>query len=805
MSDHATTVPHAVMQDAVSSPTTLTTVHSLQGTQPQPLKRALSKQQACRAEMESGRKDYTSYMHRLHSLWTDVIELTISYSDLAYDIPVPVTDPGIPNLLKSLYSAFTLQAWRTPHKSFLALQPSSGLMLPGRMTLVLAPPGHGKSTLLKALAGRFHGDSRLRGEVRYSGMTCQQAQQHGLHVHKLTAYVDQGDCHLAQLTVRETLQFALDNSVSDPALLQDEQFARLSAAKVDLMLDLLGLREAEHTILGNAVLRGVSGGQRRRVTIGEMMITNARAVFLDEITTGLDSATSFDILHALRQWTRVMSGSTMVALLQPTPECFELFDQLILLRQGAVVYDGPIGGVREYLQSIGVPVPDDQDLAHYLSDFLTDPAAVYQRTTYRAAPKAKLNQEVAMRSSEEEKVGEGRKAAERSSAPPCYDVATPTAESTSEASVDTGDGECRANGLSGSTDGSQTAEDSLRGIHGRSAPLTTSSLVSAFRSSTYYQETTAAQRKHATSVSRIDRAQLTSYSRAQFGQPYGRSFLELLATNLSRSGRIMRRNKGFWMPRIFQATFLGCILGGLFYQLPAGAFQARLGLCLFAAVNMGFTNAAEVPFAGEGKGVVFKQQDAGFYSAASYLWSVIIVHLPLSVVESCVFSLLIYFLCGFVYDAGRYFFFALTLWLTNITLSCVFRTLTHATRSTDVANMLASPTVATFMLFGGYLILQNNIPRWLVWMFWISPFSWTLRSLAINEFYADRYSAPFEVSGSDFEGYRTGEAYLRLFDIDPTWAYKWAGLGYLVALFPRPDGTQHTGARSRPLSAHYGH
>ena len=332
--------------------------------------------------------DYHTFLRRLRHAWTDPVDLTISYSDLAYDIPVPVTDPGIPNLLKSLYSAFTLQAWRTPHKSFLALQPSSGLMLPGRMTLVLAPPGHGKSTLLKALAGRFHGDSRLRGEVRYSGMTCQQAQQHGLHVHKLTAYVDQGDCHLAQLTVRETLQFALDNSVSDPALLQDEQFARLSAAKVDLMLDLLGLREAEHTILGNAVLRGVSGGQRRRVTIGEMMITNARALFLDEITTGLDSATSFDILHALRQWTRVMSGSTMVALLQPTPECFELFDQLILLRQGAVVYDGPIGGVREYLQSIGVPVPDDQDLADYLSDFLTDPAAVYQRTMYRATRKA---------------------------------------------------------------------------------------------------------------------------------------------------------------------------------------------------------------------------------------------------------------------------------------------------------------------------------------------------------------------------------------------------------------------------------
>ena len=89
---------------------------------------------------------------------------------------------------------------------------------------------------------------------------------------------------LALLTVRETFQFALDNSVSDPALLQNEEFARMHAQKVDYLLDLLGLREAENTILGNSVIRGVSGGQRRRVSVGEMMITNAWALFRGEIT-----------------------------------------------------------------------------------------------------------------------------------------------------------------------------------------------------------------------------------------------------------------------------------------------------------------------------------------------------------------------------------------------------------------------------------------------------------------------------------------------------------------------------------------
>ena len=360
------------------------------GTIPQPLNKQPSKQRASQQEqeMETGRRDYDAYMQKLHTLWRDNIDLTIAYRNLAYDIPVPISDPGVPNLAKSLLNFLTLKFLRTQTKSFLALQPTSGLLRPGQMTLVLAPPGHGKSALLKSLAGRFHNDSKLKGEVLYNGLTYRQARAAGLHVEKLTAFVDQGDIHLALLTVRETFQFALDNSVSDPALLQNEEFAHMHAQKVDYMLDLLGLREAEHTILGNAVLRGVSGGQRRRVTIGEMMITNARALFLDEITTGLDSATSFDILNALKSWTRVMHGSTMIALLQPTPECFQLFDNLILLRQGAVVYDGPIADVAQYMHDIGVPVPDDQDLADYLSDFLTDPRMVYYRTIYRAARKA---------------------------------------------------------------------------------------------------------------------------------------------------------------------------------------------------------------------------------------------------------------------------------------------------------------------------------------------------------------------------------------------------------------------------------
>ena len=751
------------------------------GTIPTALIKMPSKQRASQqeAEMESGRRDYDAYMHKLHALWKDNVDLTIAYRNLAYDIPVPVTDPGVPNLAKSLLNFLTLKFLRTPTKSFLALQPTSGIQRPGQMTLVLAPPGHGKSALLKSLAGRYHSDSRLKGEVLYNGMSYKQARAAGLHVEKLTAFVDQGDIHLALLTVRETFQFALDNSVSDPALLQNEEFARMHAQKVDYMLDLLGLREAEHTILGNAVLRGVSGGQRRRVTIGEMMITNARALFLDEITTGLDSATSFDILNALKSWTRVMHGSTMIALLQPTPECFQLFDNLILLRQGAVVYDGPISDVAQYMHDIGVPVPDDQDLADYLSDFLTDPRMVYYRTIYRAARKAhrvpaQVSATITGPSSEE-------KEDVQAIHPPLYaDVQPPLYEDTRATVVESPTRAEAAIGLSGSTMGAETANDSLQLASTRSAPLTTATLQSTFLQSTYYQQISAALQKEATTPP-PPTTQLSPYTHAQFGQRFARTYKQLLLANVDRSAKFMKRNAGFWGPRLFQAVFIGFILGGLFFDLPPEQFQARLGLALFASVNMAFTNAAEIPFAAEGKSVVFKQQDAGFFSAGQYVWSVIICNLPLSIVESVIFSIIIYFLTHFTYDAGRFFFFLLVVWMTNVALSVVFRCITYGTRSQDIANQMSGPVVAIFFLFAGYLVLENNIPRWLIWAFWISPFSWVLRALADNEFYAGRYSEPY--TEQPYINYRTGEAYERLFDIDPTWAFKWAAIGYLIGFF----------------------
>ena len=115
---------------------------------------------------------------------------------------------------------------------------------------------------------------------------------------------------------------------------------RLQQLKVDLFLRLLGLQGCADTLVGDGMLRGVSGGERKRVTLGEMLINPYLAYAMDEISTGLDSAATFDIVQRLNQAKNVLGHSYIISLLQPPPHVFELFDDVVLLSNGEIVYHG---------------------------------------------------------------------------------------------------------------------------------------------------------------------------------------------------------------------------------------------------------------------------------------------------------------------------------------------------------------------------------------------------------------------------------------------------------------------------------
>lgn len=114
--------------------------------------------------------------------------------------------------------------------------------------------------------------------------------------------------------------------------------------------------------------RGISGGQRKRVTTGEMLVGPAKVLFMDEISTGLDSSTTFQIVSSLRQYVHIFSGTAVISLLQPAPEAYELFDDIILISDGQIVYQGPREYVLGFFEFMGFKCPERKGVADFLQE-----------------------------------------------------------------------------------------------------------------------------------------------------------------------------------------------------------------------------------------------------------------------------------------------------------------------------------------------------------------------------------------------------------------------------------------------------
>lgn len=245
----------------------------------------------------------------------------------------------------------------------LILDRCAGTAMPGRMLAIMGPSGSGKTTLLNALAGQLKGGSSasLTGQLLVDGELCGGAGQvPGLR----TAYVRQEDIFYTQMTVRETLFFA-----ARLRLPSSMPLARKSH-RVDEIIKTLGLENAANTIVGDAKRRGISGGERKRLAIGCELLSDPHLLFLDEPTSGLDAFAAQQVVNLLKRLTD--SGTTVVmSIHQPRGSIFSLFDDLLLLAEGRVLYAGQASAAASYFASLGYRCPTGINAGEFVVDLVS--------------------------------------------------------------------------------------------------------------------------------------------------------------------------------------------------------------------------------------------------------------------------------------------------------------------------------------------------------------------------------------------------------------------------------------------------
>ncbi|KAL3463922.1 P-loop containing nucleoside triphosphate hydrolase protein [Aspergillus heterothallicus] len=231
----------------------------------------------------------------------------------------------------------------------------------GELVALMGPSGCGKTTLLNVLARRAASSgAKSSGYCRVNGGEVDNAT-----FGRITSYVEQEDALIGSLTVKETLKFAADLSL--PGVVTKSE----RAERIKTLLESFGIQNQASTLVGTPIRKGISGGQKRRVSVASQLITCPKILFLDEPTSGLDSTASYEVISYVKKLARANKLIIIASIHQPSTATFQLFDQLLLLSGGKSCYFGPVREVPSYFESIGYPVPPQTNPAEFILDMVS--------------------------------------------------------------------------------------------------------------------------------------------------------------------------------------------------------------------------------------------------------------------------------------------------------------------------------------------------------------------------------------------------------------------------------------------------
>ncbi|KAL6855609.1 ATP-binding cassette transporter snq2 [Amphichorda felina] len=344
------------------------TTHESTGEESQEMERLMSRMFG-NARQESSEEEKTRHSGVLFR------DLTVKGVGLGASLQPTVGDIflGLPRTLANLFSKGPKAAFAKPPVREL-ISHFDGCVRPGELLLVLGRPGAGCTTFLKAFCNQRLGFEAVEGDVTYGGTN---ADEMAKLFRGEVIYNPEDDLHYATLSVRRTLSFALQSRTpGKESRLKGESRDDYVREFLRVITKLFWIEHTLGTKVGNEFVRGVSGGERKRVSIAEAMITRASVQGWDNSSKGLDASTALEYVRSIRAMTNMADVSTAVSLYQAGESLYELADKVLLIDAGKCLYFGPGEKAKQYFVDLGFQCPERWTTP----DFLTSVSDEHERS-----------------------------------------------------------------------------------------------------------------------------------------------------------------------------------------------------------------------------------------------------------------------------------------------------------------------------------------------------------------------------------------------------------------------------------------
>ncbi|KAK4269319.1 hypothetical protein QN277_022491 [Acacia crassicarpa] len=623
--------------------------------------------------------------------------------------------PTLPNValntIESVFALCGINMAQRPKSTI--LNDVSGIIKPSRMTLLLGPPSSGKTTLLLALAQKLEHGLKGKGEITYNGYKFNE-----FIPRKTSAYVSQYDEHIAEMTVRETLEFSsrcqgvgsrydllaeLARREKEADICPEAEvdlFMKASAvpeAKCSLMTDytlkILGMDICKDTVVGDSMRRGISGGQRKRLTTGEMIVGPAKTLFMDEISTGLDSSTAYQIVKCLQQICHLTETTIFMSLLQPAPETFDLFDDVILLSEGHIIYQGPRDLILPFFEYCGFRCPERRGTA----DFLVEINSRKDQEQYWA------------------------------------DRSKPYRYMTVAEFV-----------------------NKFKKFH-----------VGVELKKELYVPFDKSKGHKAALVFQNHSVRKMQLLKACFDK-------EWLLIRRNSFTYIFKSSQIVFLSVMTATVFFRTTM----HQNHENDGADYVGALLFSLINMMFSGFSELGLIMQRLPVFYKQRDMLFHPVWTYTLPNFLIAFPRMALETIIWVSVTYYTIGYAPEVSRFLKQILLLFLTQIMAAGLYKTIAAVCRSAIISNTGGSVMILLIFLLSGFVIPRNEIPSIWSWSSWISPMSYSYIGLVFNEVSAPRWMNKRSSDGST----SLGLAILKLNGIFPEAEWYWISAAAIVGL-----------------------